>query len=274
MSDNNGNEMEYNMEKYIEKKAIKFLIGILKYEKKFSIQQITKMFIEDIENTETSINKLIDNKRENIDKKQKVTDEQEKSELENKIIEINKIIKEKEKKKEILLKSLEIIKQATSYLQMTVEKCQKVKGKDRVSAQEVEEALLSSSESNQGDFYKEIALIIFKLENDKKQIKEDERKETYVEYKNLDVEEEKKYQEFISNHETSNKQLKHIWEDLMEIRDNINFSKYKNSEDKTKETIEVISVNRKSAKIMEFPNTNKNEKIIPFPNIEDDGREQ
>ena len=60
----------------------------------------------------------------------------------------------------------------------------------------------------------------------------------------------------------------------MEIRDNINFSKYKNSEDKTKETIEVISVNRKSAKIMEFPNTNKNEKIIPFPNIEDDGREQ
>lgn len=274
MSDNNGNEMEYNMEKYIEKKAIKFLIGILKYEKKFSIQQITKMFIEDIENTETSINKLIDNKRENIDKKQKVTDEQEKSELENKIIEINKIIKEKEKKKEILLKSLEIIKQATSYLQMTVEKCQKVKGKDRVSAQEVEEALLSSSESNQGDFYKEIALIIFKLENDKKQIKEDERKETYVEYKNLDVEEEKKYQEFISKHETSNNQLKHIWEDLMEIRDNINFSKYKNSEDKTKKNIEVISVNRESAKIMEFPNTNKNEKIIPFPNIEDDGREQ
>ena len=55
----NNNEMEDNMEKYIEKKAIECLMRTLRNKKEFSIEEIIKIFSDDIKNTEASINKII-----------------------------------------------------------------------------------------------------------------------------------------------------------------------------------------------------------------------
>ncbi len=309
----NNNEMEDNMEKYIEKKAIECLMRTLRNKKEFSIEEIIKMFSDDIKNTEASINKIISNRKENIDKKLNTKDEKEKNEIENTIKEINKKIKQKVDRKEILLKSLEIIEQAIAFLQMTLKKCQDEKGKERISVQEIEKTLLNNSNNTQGDFYKNLALIIFELENKNKLNKEDERKEATINYNNneidifkkIDEEEEKRYQEFLEKNKNINNDLKNNWNTLMNIRNKIKNESFQELNNKYEKALEIlkeirnkcentiketkvkskkdeyitkeintIPVNRKNAKIMKFPNTEKKAEIIIFPNVEDDGREQ